>query len=182
MLVVIVFALLNRARGSRLYGLTDSTLAGRLIATGLMAAVTAWASGGPSAPVLAWTWASLMLWCSFGWGRYFVAATGGPIADERESRWVDWVMDRLRLPTDTPLRRRIWGSVAMGLRQSFLTPSLVGLAILSGHPDRAGFALLTPLLGLCYLPAGFARPRDPIPVAELALGAALGLLILGTVR
>ena len=71
---------------------------------------------------------------------------------------------------------RIWGAIAMGLRQAFLIPSLAGLAALCGHPWNAAYSLATLLFGVIYLTAGYASRLRPIAVAEYSLGACLGLL------
>ncbi|MCE9565859.1 MAG: hypothetical protein K8U57_27860 [Planctomycetes bacterium] len=174
--IPVLFSLLNRARGSQFWDTLPSTSATRILATLCMAVVTAATAWGDSArmtELLLWTWASLMLWCVFAWDNYWSAAIGNPTDVHKPAcKAVDRIM--ARLPA-MPLR--LWGAVAMGIRQSFAVPCLVGLSIISGHPTHAAYALATLSFGLIYLAAGYVWPKAPITVAEHAVGAALGALI-----
>lgn len=171
-----LFSLLNRARGSQFWDTLPSTSATRILATFGMALATAAAAGGDrarAAELLLWAWASLMLWCVFAWDNYWSAAIGNPTDVHKPAcKPVDRIM--ARLPAMPP---RLWGTVAMGLRQSFAAPCLVGLSVISGHPSHAAYALATPSFGVIYLAAGYLRPKAPIALAEHAVGAALGALI-----
>ena len=74
-----VFAFLNRARGSQLYGFVNSTTAGRLISTFFMAYATSLVAGGDFIhmdTVILWAWATLYLWTIFAWDNYWAAAIG----------------------------------------------------------------------------------------------------------
>lgn len=172
---IAAFACLNRGRGSQFWDRIPSTTAGRLLATFGMAVLTAGAAW-PANPlaIFIWTWATLFIWTVFAWDKYWAAAIGHTIdPTARAFPPVDWVMSELPA---MPLR--MWGTVAMGLRQSLLTLSLVGLAIIAGHPDRAAFAPLTLLFGIPYLLAGYSRTPYPIGWAEYTVGAAIGALCL----
>jgi hypothetical protein len=171
--IAIVFAFLNRARGSKLFEKTTSTAVARLASTLAMAVVVTLMAGPHHSfrPILAWAWASLFLALLFGWGKYAGAAVGSGRKDETEFAPVDWLMQFLPIKND-----RIWGAVAMGLRLSLLAPSLLGLAFLT---DGAYWpALFTPLMGLGYLAGGYALgPGKGWMFGEYCTGAILGVLL-----
>lgn len=177
-----IFAFANRARGTRFYGLAGTTV-GRVLSTFLMATatgVTAWFEGqgtAQSAIIALWAWASLYFWCIFAWDQYWSAAIGNPTDIVAPAcKPVDWVMSKL--PT-MPLR--LWGTIAMGLRQAYLIPFLAELAVLCDHPWNAAYSLVTLLFGAIYLAAGYAKKIPPIALAEYSLGACLGLVVAFTV-
>jgi hypothetical protein len=191
--LILIFAILNRARGSHLFGMLDSTNEGRAIATFLMAAATAIASQGDyldMAEILLWTWAGLIFWCVFGWDEYWGAAIGSTFNPNKpEFSPVDWLM--LQMPWFTPvynatatdLRRRLWGAVAMGLRQGLAVPCLVGMAYMTGHPNHGWYAAGTLLFGFIYMASGYlVALAYAIPLAEPVVGAALGFLAKATIN
>src|SRR5262245_52176304 len=90
LIVALLFAFLNRARGSRLYGLTDSTALARLVSTHFMGVIAGTLAlqqdpGNPAhmAAVTLWTWGTLMLWCTPAWDAYWSAAIGNDPAHGR---------------------------------------------------------------------------------------------------
>jgi hypothetical protein len=186
--LILIFSILNRARGSQFFGLLDSTTEGRLIATFLMAVAAAIASLGDyfdMAEIILWTWAGLILWCVFGWDEYWGAAIGSTFNPNKATfAPVDWLMKLqpwfapVYQATAGDVRRRLWGAMAMGLRQSLAIPCLVGLGYLTGHAEHGWYAAGTLLFGFIYLAAGYAAGLVyAVPVAEYGVGAAFGFLI-----
>ena len=179
-IVPLGFSVLNRARGSQFWNLLSSTSTSRVIATLGMALVTAsteWGDDLMMAEVFLWSWATLMLWCVFAWDNYWSAAIGNPTDINKPAcKPVDWIMSLL---PSMPLR--LWGAVAMGLRQTFAVPCIVGLALLTHHPEQAIYAFGTILFGLIYLVAGYVWPKAPINVAEPLVGSAIGFIIYNAV-
>ena len=171
----VLFALLNRARGSKLFGLTRSTTVARVISTTGMALLTY--ESHPTLAVLLWSFASLFFWQVFGWGKYFAAVHGHIDPNGGGMRWIDRAMDRLDLPTFTAEERKRWGTVAMGLRQTLLIPFIVGLALLTGDPGKAWLAAFTPLFGLPYYIGGKLNQKYAVLIAELILGAMIGAIV-----
>lgn len=171
----VFFALLNRARGSKLFGLTASTTVARIVSTVGMALLTY--QSHPTLGVLLWSFASLFFWQVFGWGKYFAAIHGNIDPNGGGMRWVDWLMDRLDLPTFTVEERKRWGTVAMGLRQTLLAPFVIGLAYLTADPGMALLAAFTPFLGIPYYLAGKISQKYSGLIAELILGALIGAMV-----
>lgn len=175
--IAIIFALLNRARGSKLFERTTSTAIARIASTLAMAVVVTLMAGPQHSfrPILAWAWASLFVALLFGWGKYAGAAVGAGRKDEAEFAPVDWLMEFIPIRSD-----RLWGALAMGLRLSLLAPALLGLAFLTHGAYWP--ALFTPLLGLTYLAGGYLfGPGKGWAVGEYCTGAALGVLLSLTV-
>lgn len=151
------FAILNRARGSKLFDFTDSTEIGRLVSTGVMSLMTALLFLPQNEIVITAqiiTWACLMLWCSFGWDKYWSATIG-----------------------HDPHHSRLWGLGMLTLRMSIGAPAIIYPAVLSFHPENYWYALGVLTLGLPYYLWGYIYPRAPIPAAEYTVGALLGLFI-----
>ena len=181
------FAILNRGRGSHFWDSIDSTAASRLLAAFSMAVLTMLAAGqGGIAGDLTILWAlgTLSLWEVFAWDNYWSAAIGHAFnPGARTFLPADWLMRRMPWfapvysATAGDVRRRLWGTVAMGLRQSVAAPCIVGLAWLTGHPDHGWYAAGTLLLGLPYLLAGYACRTYAIGFAEYTVGGWLGILM-----
>lgn len=182
-------ALMNRARGSQFFSLTDSTTEARIISMmGIAIAMSFLKLENPllTAGIVVWTLAALMLWCTPAWDKYWGAAIGtNTPADQAKTSCVpvDWVMSVIW--PETPISgvsMRLWGWLAMSLRQSLAAVWVIGLACLAGHPENCWLAIFTPLLGTFYFIFGLVIPL-PIPPAttkailpsELAVGAALGI-------
>lgn len=171
----VLFALLNRARGSKLFGLTASTTVARIVSTLGMALLTYWAH--PKLSVLLWSFASLFFWQVFGWGKYFAAIHGQIDPNGGRMQWVDWAMERIGMPTNTVEQRKKWGTVAMGLRQTLLIPFIVGLAYLTDDPAKLWLVPVTPLLGLAYYMGGKISQQYSVFIAELIVGAVIGIIV-----
>ena len=174
---MIAFAFLNRARGTRLYNLTNSTVSGRMVSMGCMALLTSLLFVGNALNFcLAFTgvFISLMLWCSFGWDNYWSAAIGNTTdITKKICAPVDWIM--AKLPA-MPLR--LWGTIAMTLRMTFAMPAIIGVAFLSGNIDHVIYGAGSLLFGLPYFISGAIYPKNPIGMAEYCVGALLGAFIL----
>lgn len=174
--MMLAFAVLNRARGSQLFGFTTSTTEGRLVSTGLMSMVLL-VNGAyhgetvDAALFFPLYWALLMFWCVFAWDKYWIAAIGNGIDTARTGfAPVDWLMSLL------PVKGRLWGVIAMGLRQLLLVPAIICAALISEHLGQ-GFALsAAPLLfGVPYLLAGYLVPNaKSVMVAEITVGSLMG--------
>ncbi len=171
----VFFALLNRARGSKLFGLTTSTTVARIVSTIGMACATYWEHR--TLGVLLWSFASLFFWQVFGWGKYFAAIHGNIDPNGGGLRWVDRVMGWLDPPLHTLEQRKRWGTVAMGLRMTLLAPFIIGLAFLTGEPNRAWLAAFTPFLGIPYYLGGKLSQKYSVLIAELIVGALIGLMV-----
>ena len=169
----IAFALLNRARGSKLFDLTKSTQFARIASTHVMAALVLACTGSLACGV--WAWATLYLWALFGWGKYAGAAIGvGLNRAEREFPPVDWVMERLPITDE-----RLWGAVAMSLRMLLALPCTLGLAYLT---DGASWpSLFVPLMGAVYVPCGHHFGARGWKYSEYCAGGILGVVLYLTV-
>ncbi len=106
-----------------------------------------------------WTWASLMLWCVPAWDFLWSSTIGHDL-----------------------IHSRLWGLCHLGLRMALLAPAIIGLALITGHPINALYALLTLLLAVPYWVYGYLLPanngRNVIPASEYTAGAMIGALIL----
>jgi hypothetical protein len=188
----LAFALLNRGRGSHFGNEIDSTVASRLITSFGMAILTmiaAQADEYRGNMILVWAFVGVSVWEWFGWDNYWSAAIGNPTNIMKPCfPPVDWLMARLPffkslyLAQGTPFKLRLWGAVAMGLRQSLATPCIIGLAFLTGHPDHAWYAAGTLLFGLPYFIAGYLYPKAPVMVADYVVGGALGFIFYFTIH
>lgn len=150
------FAILNLGRGRKFFNLTDSTVVGRLISTFLMAMVVSFYSivDLPQAAILfAWSWFSLMLWCTPGWNRYWSAAIG-----------------------HEQIYSRGWGLGALTIRMSLIFPYLIGLMKITNDYSNWLYLLGAFTLALPYYLFGYWYPKNPIPLAEIGTGAILGSL------
>lgn len=158
----VLCAFMNRARGTKLFEMTRSTTIGRIVSMGGIAFVAhlyALMHGYSlfiSVGVFAWVWASLMLWCVWGWDDLWSATIG-----------------------DQPDKSRLWGLAHLALRMIWGVPCIVGLALLAGHPFAAIWALGVPLLALPYYVWGFVPHQYTINNAEMTVGAMWWLMISG---
>lgn len=148
MLTVILFAILNRARGSHFWNLVPSTTASRLLATLGMATVIVAQTGDARLFAL---WPLLFLWSLFGWDTFWAAIIG-----------------------DDPNHSKLWGLSRMGLRMLLAAPAIAFAAYLTnGH---ILWALATPLLDLPYLLFGAINKSSAIERAEPTDGALLCII------
>ena len=171
--MMLLFAILDRARGSKLFDLITSTQVSRIVSTGLMATAVMGISGNIYT-LLAWP--LLFGWSIAGWGVYQGTATGTRSNfTEKEFAPVDWLMskisyfDDINRATVTDLECRLWGTIAMALRQMLLAPYIVAIG-------GTWQVVLIPLMALPYMAAGYLVKRDHIMYAEYASGAVLGAI------
>ena len=184
LIYIVVMAIANRARGSKLFGHTTSTVVARLVATFAMGAATGLIllNGRGTAffiEVLLWSWVSLMIWCTPAWDRYWGACLGNP---GTAHGWppVEWVMAKFFPPlpaADCPYMR-FWGVVAMGLRQSLMSLWLVGLMFIAGNFSDFFVIAFTLLMGIWYFLGSFILPANAVMFGELTIGASMGILAL----
>lgn len=187
-LIIALFAILNRARGTQFFSLLGSTAEGRILATLFMSLIASLGyldNAAQAAQMLVFLWASLMFWCVFAWDKYWGAATGqnsGAAMAAVSFVPVDKIMSKIfpitAAMTPNSFRQRLWGLVAMCLRQSLAAPAIIALSLITGHPEDMWFAALTPLLGVWYFIFGYLWQVEAITLAELAVGGSLGWLIL----
>ena len=153
---IIVFAFLNRARGSQLYGFVNSTEVGRLISVSVMAFILSlfyMPDIKMMAIVFLAEFAALMLWCSPLWDKY----------------WGEEIGDSLT-------HSRLYGLMQMTLRMSLIIPAIAIMA----YPEAYNliFALGFPILAIPYYIFGYLTPgANVIRNSELAVGAMLGFLM-----
>lgn len=148
--LMIAFGFLNRARGSRLFNYCNSTVFTRLVATFGMGLCVLAASASYAAAL--WAWASLMLWCTPAWDKYWSEAIG-----------------------NSQTHSRLYGLMQMTIRQLLILPCFFGLEYITG----ASYWLSLPalLLGLPYYLSGFLGSSYVITYAEYGVGAIIGLTI-----
>jgi hypothetical protein len=118
-------------------------------------------------------WAGLLIWCIPGWDNYWSAAIGNPTDITKKSfAPTDFIMKAFAW-----LPLRIWGTVAMGLRQFIcLSPLMVTLAFL-GHPIAILASLIALLAGIPYLIGGYVVSKG----YSVAFGEyGVGIFVLGT--
>lgn len=156
-LFVFAFAVLNRARGSQLFGLTTSTVIGRLMSMGGMAVVTSLMlvpNTTRMVEVFAVAFGGLMLWATPAWDSYWSAEIG-----------------------NDPSHSKLWGCLMMGWRQLLIVPTFAGEAFLIGHPERAVWAATAGLYWLPYFAFGaMVKPRA-VEFSEYTIGALIGMTI-----
>lgn len=163
-LFVLGCAILNGARGSKLFGLTTSTTATRIICAVVLAFVCTAISGDPKDLLIVSI--GYMIWAIPGWGKYFSAFNGNDNPAESEIKWIDRIGYRF-VKTNNKLR----GVLCMGLRGLYLYPLFLAL----GAPV---IGLVAVLQGVPYYVAGLL-PNGSIRHAEYAWGAVMGLMLWG---
>lgn len=164
LLFVTAFAILNRARGTRLFNKTSSTEIGRLVSMAGMTFLTLFLLPQKDFTLVTVSAGGLLAlflcWCSFAWDAYWSAAIG-----------------------NDPLHSRLWGLRAMTYRMALAAPVIILVALLAEKPVNAVFGAGFLLMGLPYYIAGYARKWfpsvvvNPIAPAEFSVGAILGALI-----
>lgn len=164
-----IMGALNRARGSQIYGLAQSTVEARVVAMLFMACFTMGIAGSIIvAPVI---FAGLMLWCSFAWDNYWSAAIGNPTdLDKPTFPPVDFIM-RIAFRWLRP-RPRLWGALAMSLRGFIAGYALFVALGFMGYTKAPflGLGLLlqgVPYYAFGHLPGG----KYTIFLSEFAVGA-----------
>ncbi len=152
------FALLNRARGTRIFNLTSSTVAGRMVAMMGMAILTVIRhTPEPEDVALALViyFLLLMLWASPAWDEYWAAEIG------------------------TPPHSKKWGVAMMTLRMSLILPFYAFIALQDGW-DNGWMSMSWVLLSLTYLVSGFMYKHTNntvIAAPELVNGAIIGATV-----
>lgn len=169
-----LFALLNHARGSRLFGLTDSTSIGRLVASFGMALIVTFSHIGQAAVLLPVAWGGLLGWMIPGWDwEWHCAITGTLPASGSPFVFTKWLM-KIWAPPKPGAWLRIWGTVALGLRMILAAPVLLAIAYLTG--GNFWWPLDVPLLALPYLFFGLFKTQYVITFSEYAAGGLLGFI------
>lgn len=152
---VIIFSILNRARGSQIFGLTDSTTMGRVVSSFGMAMIAGFMDIRHASYIYCWSWLTLFLWMLLGWDKYWSAEIG-----------------------NDPVHSKGWGIANMLWRMALIIPYFVGLAYISGHSDRVWLAAGSLLFWAPYYIIGsFSKPHV-IPWSEYIIGAMIGSLTL----
>ena len=173
MLLELSFAILNRARGTKLFDRASSTTVARLVSACAMALIAGMASG--SFYLILWLIPSLYLWMVLGWGKYVGAAIGQPINQyETEVRLIDWLMYKFPFT-----RGRLWGVISLSMRMSLAIPCVLGAALITGGNPL--WVLLVPFLSIPYLLAGLAEASGAWALGEYASGFMLGFILAGVV-
>ncbi len=151
----------NRARGSKLFGLTSSTEISRIlsmlgiaIGTAILTFNKNWSHFDV---VLFWAFICLMLWCTPAWDSLWGQTITGSASN------------------------RLRGLAKLALRMSLAAPCMIGLAYLTGHIEHVAYSVATSLLAVPYYIFGYLLPqyngRYAVPAAELTAGAILGAII-----
>lgn len=154
---IVLCALLNRAAGSKFFDTLKSSLVSRILATGLMALAL-------SNVIL---WPFLLLWRTLAGSSDASAALHGHALDGKV-KYLNWATKWLK--EDTENRRRIKGSVRMGLKHLSLLP----IAYVVG-----GMWYLVPLIGLIYYFVGLVvSDSRALAVVEILVGAAICIILL----
>jgi hypothetical protein len=160
--LIVGCSIANRARGSQVFGLVNSTVAGRLIATATIAVITSLVVI-PDATLMAklfiLTFAGLMLWATPAWDAYWSAEIG-----------------------NDPNHSKLWGIMMMGWRQLLIVPTFVGQAFLLGHPERAVWAGTALLYWLPYFAYGAVAKPVAVELSEYTIGAMIGFTIMMIAR
>lgn len=184
-LLIIIFALANRARGSKFFEKSNSTQLARIAATGIMATATGLVSGFYTEIPY---WALFVFWILlFGWslpgtGRYFVSITGDKEAwKQKEISFIDWILEKLPIKEENSLSLKIKATIGMCLRQSLILPAIVFLSFYLDNYQIIGSVLLPMFMGLSFFVSGYISKTRPVEIAEYICGALMGLLVSGII-
>lgn len=174
-LCLLAIAILNYARGTRLFGLTSSTSISRIVVSFAMAIVS-YIMGYDilDIPIIL---AGIYVWSVPGWGKYFSSFMGNYNKDDREIGWIDYIGDNLIIATDEK-SNRVRGLVCMCLRGIYMYPLFIAL-YLSGHPMAPIFGMGCLLQGIPYWLAKYAKDagKNPLSYAEPIWGYFMGLML-----
>ena len=157
---VVVFSIMNRARGSRIFNLVKSTTEGRLasmavcaLATTLVLALTSSALPIPLYQIFFVLWGLLYGWTVPAWDAYWGAAIG----------------------SNSP-HSKAWGIGMMTLRNLLLLPFYGFVTYLSGDWSHLIFSASILLMGLVYYVWGLViKDGAVIQDSELTNGAIIGM-------
>ena len=167
LIFVFAFALLNRARGSKLFELTSSTQVARVSVAMAQAMLVMYFSDYPK---LTYTIAlvGFFLWSLPAWGKYAGMAIGRDSSHEKETAWIDKILDRFELPF------QLEGAIGLALRMTYAAPVLFAISFVELGAYWA--CLLTPLMGLCYYVTGLLFKDKGWHYGEYVAGGILGAL------
>lgn len=176
-ILIALMAGLNRARGSKLFGYTNSTTIGRITSTLGMAVASQFMGYAIMESLI--IWAGLFLWSIPGEGKYFSAFMGNYDGNEHEIKWIDELGDTLVSGIDER-SNRLRGALCMCLRGSYMYPLFVAIGLL-GHPMALLIGLSCLLQGVPYWFAKYPKDMglNPVLYAELTWGACIGLMLMG---
>lgn len=172
---LIICAILNRARGSKLFGYTQSTTVSRIASSlgiglvSLMVGANIW-----QVMIIA---IGLFIWSLRGWGKYFDAFDGVDNPEETEIKWIDDIGYSLVIGVgEESVRKR--GLICMCLRGVYMYPMFIALAWFNPWALLIGTGCL--MQGIPYYLAKYL-PSEPVKWAEMAWGLFMGLMIIGAV-
>ena len=155
LLLIPIFSVANRARGSRAFNLVNSTVAGRLVGMGAIAVATSMLFIPDSIKMLeafVSVFAGMMLWATPAWDAYWSAQIG-----------------------NDPHHSKAWGCGKMFLRQLLILPAFLSVAYLSGV--NYAYCSIAATLWLPYLIYGAIYKPMSIEYSEYTIGAMIGLAI-----
>jgi hypothetical protein len=178
-ILVVAYALLNRARGNGLFEMTASTLASRAVALSLMAGTSAYAcscTDSESVAIYAIVISGMIFWCVWGWGKYCSAYHGRDNSKEQEIWWIDRLGYLFWPPSISTATNRVRGTFCMALRGMYLYPMFIAFSAMQGStwPLLVGMGCLLqgPVYGLMrYVPERYAAMS-----AEMLWGACIAVL------
>ena len=162
-----ISAVLNRARGSKLFKTTTRTGIAR-IAFAIGMALMAAAFAEHAKLVFCVSFAGFFFWSLPAWGKYAGMAVGTDSSDEKETVWIDKILDRFKLPF------QLEGAIGLSLRMLYAAPVLFAISFVEGGAYWTG--LLTPLMGASYYVTGLIWGKEGWKYGEYVSGGLLGLL------
>lgn len=170
---IFLISFLNVARGRKLFGLTKSTMFGRVVFS-FIAALWAFFLLYATSTQMLIIWVGLLIWSIPGWGKYYSAFTGKDDSDEIEIWWID-DLGYLLAPGDDEKSIRKRGALCMGLRGLYMYPMFVALAWYNPWAFVYGAGCL--LQGIPYWLNRFVYPSNTI-FPEALWGALIGIMII----
>ena len=162
------FAVLNRARGSKLFEKTTSTQVARIVSAMGMAGLTLYFSQYPKLTGFI-AFIGFFLWALPGWGKYAGMTTGRDSRHETEIKWIDRVLDQLPIKGIQEL-----GGIGMALRMVYAAPVLFAISFV--EVGAYWSCLLTPLMGAVYYVTGKLWKDKGWHYGEYVSGGILGYL------
>lgn len=170
----VLFAIMNRGRGSGLSINSFPTTYGRLISLGCIAVVLA-----HSITQLIVYWLCLELWAVFAWDVYWGAAaqSAGTVVSPAFVP-SDWILAKLKITPGS----RLWGVVGMGTRQGIcMFPLFCALSYFNSDSSYFYFSLVPFLFGIPYwlwsLIPSVKSTGNFVMYSELTVGALMGLIL-----
>lgn len=167
LLFISVFAFLNRARGSKLFEKTTSTQVARIVSAMGMGLLVMYFSVYPKTTGLI-AFVGFFLWSLPAWGKYAGMAIGRDSSHEKETAWIDNILDRFTLPF------QLEGAIGLSLRMLYAAPVLFAISFVEVGNYWA--CLLTPFMGAVYYLTGLIWKDKGWHYGEYAAGGILGYL------